>query len=124
MLGEVWHSLDLCAKKVVEKGKKVTVIKSKPKNLGRAYLVGKLRKRGWSRRDSVRILNRVINAITQALRRGEEVEFPFGALRRVRHQHAKTRGWFLDKITSTYKKLNTVKLVLNEKGHKLLNEKK
>jgi hypothetical protein len=30
-------------------------MESKPKNLGRAYLVGKLRKRGLSRRDAVRI---------------------------------------------------------------------
>ena len=32
-------------------------MEDKPKNLGRAYLVGKLRERGLSRGDAVRILN-------------------------------------------------------------------
>lgn len=96
-------------------------MESKPKNLGRTYLVDQLRKKGLSRRDSVRILNRVINAMTQALSRGEEVEFPFGTLQRVRHQHSKTRGWFLNKITATYKKPYTVKHELDEEGDKLLN---
>jgi len=99
-------------------------MESKPKNLGRTYLVAKLRKLGLSRRESVRILNKVINEMTQALRRGEEVEFPLGTLRRVRHQHRKTRGWFLDRLTSTYKKPYTVKHELDEKGYKLLDEKK
>ena len=99
-------------------------MESKPKNLGRTYLVAKLRKLGLSRRESVRILNKVINEMTEALRRGEEVEFPFGTLQRVRHQHPKTRGWFLDRLTSTYKKPYTVKHELDEKGCKLLDEKK
>ena len=43
------------------------MVESKPKNLGRAYLVGKLRKRDLSRRDSVRILKFVIDEMTQAL---------------------------------------------------------
>jgi hypothetical protein len=114
----------LCARKVVEKGKEVTVMESKPKNLGRAYLVGALRKRGLSRRESVCIVNFVLREMAQALKRGESVEFPLGALRRVRHQHSKTRGWFLDRLTSTYKKPYTVKHELDEKGCKLLDEKK
>jgi len=99
-------------------------MESKPKTLGRAHLIGMLGERGWSRRDAVRILNRVIHEMTEALRRGEEVEFPFGTLRRVRHQHSKTRGWFLDRLTSTYKKPYTVKHELDEKGYKLLNDEK
>jgi len=99
-------------------------MESKPKNLGRAYLVGKLRERGLSRRDAVRILKRVINEMTQALRRGEEVEFPFGTLQRVRHKHRKKRGWFLDKIITTYKKPFTIKHELDDEGYKLLNGKK
>jgi nucleoid DNA-binding protein len=99
-------------------------MESKPKNLGRAYLVGQLRKRGLSRRDSVRILNFVLDEMTQALRRGEKVEFPFGTLLRVRHQHAKKRGWFLEKIITIYKKPYSVKHELDEKGYKLLSEKK
>jgi hypothetical protein len=46
-------------------------MESKPKTLGRAHLIGMLRERGWSRRDAVRILNRVIHEMTEALRRGE-----------------------------------------------------
>lgn len=99
------------------------MMESKPKNLSRTYLVGMLRKRGLSRRDSVRILNLVIDEMTQALKRGEEVEFPFGTLRRVRHQHRKKRGWFLEKIMTIYKKRYTVKHELDAKGYKLLNGK-
>lgn len=100
------------------------MMENKPKNLNRDYLIGKLRKRGLSRRDSVRILNFVIDEMTQALKRGEEVEFPFGTLRRARHQHAKKRGWFLDKITTIYKKPYTIKHELDDEGYKLLNGKK
>ena len=62
------------------------MMEGKPKNLGRAYLVDKLRERGLSRRDSVRVLNVILEEMAKALRRGERVEFPLGALRRVRHQ--------------------------------------
>ena len=54
------------------------------RNVGRAYLVAELRKRGVSRRLAVRILNLVFREMSQALARGKEVEFPFGKLRRVR----------------------------------------
>ena len=99
-------------------------MEGKPKSLGRAYLVGKLRKRGLSRRDSVRILNFVLREMAQALKRDEPVEFPLGALRRVRHQRSKKRGWFLGKITTIYKRPYTVKHELDEEGYKLLNGKK
>jgi len=92
--------------------------------LGRSYLVGQLRKRGLSRRNSVRILNFVLDEMAKALKRGEKVEFPFGTLLRVRHQHAKKRGWFLEKIITIYKKPYSVKHELDEKGYKLLSEKK
>ncbi len=98
-------------------------MESKAKSLGQTYLVGQLRKRGLSRRDSVRILNRVIDAMTEALKRGEEVEFPFGTLRRVGHQHRKKRGWFLERIMTIYKRPYTVKHELDEMGDKLLNGK-
>jgi len=100
------------------------MMESKQKNLGRSYLVDALRKKGLSRRDSTRIVNCVFREMTEALRRGEEVEFPFGTLQRVRHKHSKTRGWFLNRITSTYKKPYTVKHELDEKGYKLLNDEK
>jgi hypothetical protein len=62
--------------------------------------------------------------MAKALKRGEKVEFPFGTLLRVRHQHAKKRGWFLEKIITIYKKPYSVKHELDEKGYKLLSEKK
>jgi hypothetical protein len=55
---------------------------SQGKNIGsRAYLVGKLRERGVSRRQAVRIVNKVFDEMSEALCRGEYVEFPFGYLK-------------------------------------------
>ena len=49
-------------------------MKSKGKSLGgRAYLVGKLREWGLSRRQAVRILNAILAEMKKALRRGREV---------------------------------------------------
>ena len=100
------------------------MMEGKPKNLGRAYLVDKLRERGRSRRDSVSIVKFVFDEMARALKRGELVEFPLGTLRRVRHQRSKKRGWFLGKITTIYKRRHTVKHELDEEGYKLLNGKK
>jgi hypothetical protein len=61
----------------------------KGKSVGRAYLVEKLQEQGLSRRDAVRILNFVIDEMVKALRRGEEVEFPFGKLKRVKRHFSK-----------------------------------
>lgn len=55
----------------------------KPRNLGRAYLVKELCGQRFSRRDAVQIVNFVFREISQALKRGEEVEFPPGRLMRV-----------------------------------------
>ena len=100
------------------------MMEDKPKNLGRAYLVDKLRERGLSRRDSVCILNIILEEMAKALKRGERVEFPLGALRRVRHQRTKKRGWFLGRITNIYKRRYWVRHELDEEGYKLLNGKK
>jgi nucleoid DNA-binding protein len=48
--------------------------------LAGAYLVGKLREHGLSRRDAVRILNAIFDEMSKALARDEPVEFPFGVL--------------------------------------------
>jgi nucleoid DNA-binding protein len=115
----------LVARKLVEyRLRKELSMESKPKNLGRAYLMDKLRERGLSRRDSARIVNFVLKEMAEALKRGESVEFPLGTLRRVRHQRTKQRGWFLGKITTIYKRPYTVKHELDEEGYKLLNGKK
>jgi nucleoid DNA-binding protein len=84
-------------------------------------LVEKLRERGLSRRDSVRVVKFVFDEMARALKRGESVEFPLGALRRVRHQRSKKRGWFLGKITTIYKRRYTVRHELGEGGYNLLN---
>lgn len=57
-------------------------VESKPKNLGRAYLIGELRRRGLSRRRAKRILNFIFAEMSKALARDEAVEFPFGWLER------------------------------------------
>jgi hypothetical protein len=60
------------------------------KNIGsRAYLVGKLRERGVSRRRTVRILNAVFLEMRLALQKGQEVEFPLGKLKRARRHFSK-----------------------------------
>ena len=47
---------------------------------GREYLVGKLKERGFSRRHSVLIVDVILDRMIYALKRGWEVEFPFGKL--------------------------------------------
>jgi hypothetical protein len=42
------------------------------------------------------------------------VELPFGNLRRVRHSGKRQRGWFLNRITTMYKRPWTVTLELKE----------
>lgn len=53
------------------------------KNLGRAYLVAKLQERGCSRRQAVEILNLIFREMSEALRSGKKVEFPFGYLEKI-----------------------------------------
>ena len=64
-------------------------MESKPKNLGRFYLVGKLQGNGLSRRQSVLIVNVILEQMISALRRGWEVEFPLGKLKRVKRHFSK-----------------------------------
>jgi nucleoid DNA-binding protein len=92
------------------------------KKLVRADLVGKLREKGFSRPLATEMVNLVFAAIADALIRGEEVEFPFGYLHRVKHKHRTRRGWFLNKITTTYRNPWTVELSIDEDGRNLLDE--
>jgi hypothetical protein len=64
-------------------------MENKPKNPGRPHLVGKLQARGLSRRQSVLIVNIILEQMIRALRRGWEVEFPLGKLKRVRRHFSK-----------------------------------
>ena len=64
-------------------------MESEPKSLGRAYLVGKLQAQGLSRRQSVLIVNVILERMIRALKRGWEVEFPLGKLKRVKRHFIK-----------------------------------
>ena len=67
-------------------------MENKPKNLGRAYLVGKLPAQGPSRRQSVPIVNVILEFMIRALKRGWEVEFSLGKLKRVKRHFSKLWG--------------------------------
>ena len=96
----------------------------KGNTLNKGYLVRKLCERGLSRRHSVQILNSILDEVAAALARGEDVEFPFGSLQRIRHPHQKTDGWFLGRNTTIYKKPYTVALEVDAESEKLLNKKR
>lgn len=94
-------------------------MEKKPQNLGRAYLVEKLRERGLSKRDSVRIVNFIFAAMAKTLKRGGVVPFPFGNLKRVkRHFH---RWWDHVGDTPANRSPYTVEHELDEEGDRLLN---
>jgi ribosomal protein L21E len=96
----------------------------KEKSLNKGYIVRKLRERGLSRRRSVQILNFILDEVAAALARGEDVEFPFGSLKRVHHPHKKYDGWFLGRIATIYKRSYTVALEVGAEGEVLVNKKK
>ena len=77
-----------------------------------------------SRRRSVQILNSILDEVAAALARDEDVEFPFGSLKKVHHPHKKTDGWFLGRNTTFYKKPYTVALEVDAESEKLLNKKR
>lgn len=58
------------------------------KNIGRAYLVNRLGALGFSRRQSVEIINAILDCMIRALRRGEKVEFPYGWLGRMNSRYS------------------------------------
>jgi hypothetical protein len=91
--------------------------------LNKGYIVRKLCERGLSRRRSVQILNSILDEVAATLARGEDVEFPFGSLQRIRHPHQKTDGWFLGRTTTIYKKPYTVALEVDAESEKLLNKR-
>jgi nucleoid DNA-binding protein len=99
-------------------------MESKAKGMNKGDIVGNLRERGLSRRNAVRFLNAVLAEMAAALQRGEEVEFPFGSLKRVPHAHKKQRGWFLNKLTTIYNNPYTVVLEVSADGEELLKETK
>jgi hypothetical protein len=91
---------------------------SEEKSKGRAYLVKQLQGQGVSRRRAVRLLNLVFRQMSQALKRGKEVEFPFGKLKRVRYDSA--RYLDLAEDWSGCRQVYTVIHELDEAGARLL----
>jgi nucleoid DNA-binding protein len=91
-------------------------MESKGNILNKGYVVRKLQERGLSRRRSVQVLNFILDEVAAALARGEDMEFPFGSLKRAHHPRKMKVGWFLGKITTIYKKPYTVLLEVGSKG--------
>ena len=94
-------------------------MEKKPQALGRAYLVGKLMDQGLSRRQSVLVVNVILERMVYALRRGWEVEFPFGKLKRVRRHFGKE--WDHIDDWPADRQPYTVAWELDEAGERLLN---
>lgn len=94
-------------------------MEGKGQNLGREFLVYKLRERGLSRRDALRILNFVFREMSKALARDEEVEFPFGKLNVV--QRSFGAYWESMRDTPAHLDLYTVEFELDGAGDRLLN---
>jgi hypothetical protein len=88
-------------------------------NLGRAYLVGKLRDGGLSRRQATQVVNVILERMIHALRRGWEVEFPFGRLKRVKRHFSK--WWDFIDDTPAHRSLYAIEHELDETGDRLLN---
>lgn len=83
----------------------------KQRTLVTGDIILELRKHGMSRRQAVYIFNSVLDLMRDALKRGEEVEWPFGSLKKVPQPRRPLRGWYLKRITTLYKKRFTVVLV-------------
>jgi len=77
-------------------------------NLGRDYIIEKLKTLGLSDRRARRVLNDVIDSMKEALQRGENVDVSFGTLKIKKCNRRPKRGWHLGKITTIYKKPNNV----------------
>ncbi len=68
--------------------------KKKSKTYGRADLVEKLMSKcGPSRRESVVVVNTILERMINHLHRGHTVEFPYGTLRRVRRHFGQQWDW-------------------------------
>ena len=88
---------------------------------GQGYLISKLRDAGLSHRRAVRILNAVLDAMKEALQRGEEVEFAWGKLRRRRLW--RREHWVVIDHRPTRRQPYTVELQLDKAGERLLYAK-
>ena len=88
----------------------------KPKTLVTGDIIRKLQNielqdRKLSRRRAACIFNAILDEMRDALKRGEEVGWPFGSLKKVRHSRKPMPGDSLGRNTALYKKQFTVALV-------------
>jgi hypothetical protein len=68
------------------RARQIVLMAERPKSFGRADLVAKLKADcGLSRRQSVAVVNAVLEWASDHLCRGKTVEIPYGQLRRVRN---------------------------------------
>jgi hypothetical protein len=88
---------------------------------GRAYLVAKLREHGLSKRRATRILDTIITEMIGALKRGREVEFPFGKLQRVKKHFS--RSWDEHDDWPANRQLYTAEHETDLAGERLLSGK-
>lgn len=94
-------------------------MKTKPKSVGRAYLVGRLRDQGLPRRQAVLVVNVILDRMIHALRRGREVEFPFGTLNRVERHFSEY--WDSVHDSPANRSPYVVEYELDEEGYRLLD---
>jgi len=76
-------------------------------------------KQGFSRRQSVVIVNVILERMTRALQRGRRVEFPFGSLVRVKRRFS--QEWDAARDWPANRDPYTVAWELDEEGYRLLD---
>jgi nucleoid DNA-binding protein len=57
-----------------------------------------------SRSEAEGVVKAVFEEMTEALKRGETVELPFGKFEVKQHNRPPVRGWFLNRVRVTYRK--------------------
>jgi nucleoid DNA-binding protein len=67
-----------------------------------------------TRAESRRLVTGFFDLMAEALRRGEEVEMPFGRLEVAEHSRKPVRGWFLGRVRVTYRKRKFIRFVATE----------
>jgi nucleoid DNA-binding protein len=67
-----------------------------------------------TRAEARSVVTGCLDLMTEALRRGEVVEMPFGRLEVAEHNRKPVRGWFLGRVRVTYRKRKFVRFVATE----------
>ena len=75
----------------------------------KADLERDLMNKGFSAREAASVVTSIFESIKEALRSGEEVNLPIGKFKVVAHNRPPLRGWFLNRVRTTYKKRRFVR---------------